>query len=189
MGENVPTPPNQPTPPDKKEMTPDGPVKRIGDYLVGQAQSAFTDCINRMVTDGFIDYDEYTALIEKGLACMKDLRANIPEAVALRPYSRSGYSYDDLFLWSADPTLAAKAGRMLSAANARRLQSAWDEISAILEAAGLMDTDESDEADTADSDGKAAPQPDAEPGEDPSLTLQALEQMRAELTDLRAKHK
>lgn len=76
----------EPEPESEKEMTPDGAVQRIGDFLVGAALNKFLYWAGIMLTDdGLLSFQEYLTLVELGIEQAKQLRATMDEDVAMRP--------------------------------------------------------------------------------------------------------
>lgn len=79
---------------ENKEMTPEGPVARLGDYVHSNLVRCWTCWIADIYGSGFIDDTEFASLMSVGMAGLQNLRAGMPDDVALRPLSRMSYYYE-----------------------------------------------------------------------------------------------
>ncbi len=78
-----------------KEMTAQGPVTRLGDYVQGRMRYVANACSNEMLTYGRLSNDEHSQVNVALEAAMKAFVAALPEEIALAPVSRSyGMYYD-----------------------------------------------------------------------------------------------
>lgn len=77
-----------------KEMGADGPVSRLGDYMHSCMVKAMTGWLTNFYGSGFIDDTEFAALMTTCMASMQNMRASMPDDIALRPLSRMNYYYE-----------------------------------------------------------------------------------------------
>jgi HK97 family phage prohead protease len=117
---------------DPKELTADGPVQRLGDYLHGTLAGVLTSCTTWLYTSGYLNDDEWKRTTDSALSRLEDFRVNLPDDVALIPLSMGGY-----YMLGDTPELEGKAGRTLSGANAEKITTAFDALNAA--AASLKD--------------------------------------------------
>lgn len=79
-----------------KEMTPQGPITRLGDYVQGRMRYVANACANEMLMYGKLSSDEHGYINVALEAAMKAFVAALPEDTALTPVSRSyGFYYDN----------------------------------------------------------------------------------------------
>lgn len=78
-----------------KEMTSQGPITRLGDYVQGRMRYVANACSNEMLTYGWLSITEHNQINVALEAAMKAFIEALPEDVALTPISRSyGFYYD-----------------------------------------------------------------------------------------------
>ena len=124
-----------------KEMTPDGPVRRLGDVLMAD----LTDTCNRMMTgclrDGVIDGAEHAMLTELCRRHTQSIYDGLPEDISLREMPIMGM---DWMFFGKDGAETLKAGRVLSESNYSKIKQANDLLNEVMSNAGMMDeTDKS----------------------------------------------
>lgn len=153
-----------------KEMGPDGrPIKRFGDMLQGTIHSVFTQMADRYYVAGYLSRDERIQLSGLIGNALDVLTAGMPETVAMLECARDEYY---LYALPVDfDTKDMKAGRVLSATNASKVQAALDALAEVLKAAGLTpDGNDEDENDGKPSKGThplGHPSGEAGPGDGP----------------------
>lgn len=174
----------EPAPAQDKTTVPlDTKQATLGSRLEANLRMSAAFCISDWLGEGVITADETDALNAAVTDAMTSLRSALPFAVADKPL----VSY-----WGADESGEHKAGRMISAANRGRIQSAIDALQALLDA----DMPASDEAETQDEKsltGSGAvvdetpttpsiPEPDGDTS--PERVALAADQIDRELTEL-----
>ncbi len=173
--------PDEKTPPaEAKEMTPDGPVKRMGDVLCGTLYAVADSLLNGWLTGGQVDGDEHAACRRMVDGVVGQMRGGFPGDMADRPLP--SYAFDDFFFWALSPALQTKAGRRLSGASRQSIQAAIDALTGLLADADEAemprdddmpddemphDDDEPKDKTKTETDGKAGK---AGPGATPSAT-------------------
>lgn len=126
-----------------KEYLPDGSVtQRLGDYLAASILGAGDCTINEFLSVGLINQDEYTQLDAAFEAAVSGFSSNLPDELALRPMDM-GWG---MMWFAASLTQETKEGRTISAANAARLQAAYDALTEIMVSAGLITPPEDEPA-------------------------------------------
>lgn len=130
-------------PADKKEMTPDGPQVRLGDYLKACVFDTYMMLCNNAFEQGYTSDAEHRMMCETGLKLLDTMGAGISEDIAMRPYSK--YGYDDYFMWRRPDAFDSKAGRVLSATNEAELRAALAKIESVLAAAAPAESSSDDE--------------------------------------------
>jgi phage head maturation protease len=160
-----------------KEYGPDGPERKLGEYVKASVYDCWTYCINQLMSEGMISDTEHLALAEGGLEMLRMMGGLMGNDIALRPYEYMPM----FFMWGNEfIDRQIKEGRVLSQSNVDKvnatiadIEGAAGKLREILQAAGISDTMEDSEED------KANPQP-AEPGQGaPAQPL--TEQERADL--------
>jgi phage head maturation protease len=74
-----------------KEMTPDGPTRRIGDYLHARMYQTIAYCVADLYATGVLDDTEFAALVTLYTERLSSFRGAMNEDVALRPFGSSYY--------------------------------------------------------------------------------------------------
>lgn len=167
---------------DKTTVPPDTKQATLGSRLEANLRMSAAFCISDWLGEGVITVDETDALNTAVTDAMTSLRAALPSAVADKPL----VSY-----WGADEAGEHKAGRMISAANRGKIQSAIDALQALLDAD--MPASESETQDEKSLTGSGAavdetpttpsiPEP-SEPSSPEQVAL-AADQIDRELTEL-----
>ncbi len=122
-----------------KELTADGPVQRLGDYLHGTLYSVFANCASWLYSSGYLSEEEWNELNRSAMDMLETFRAEMPDEVALIPLNQ-------YYMLGDNPQLEGKAGRVLSGSNAKRIRDAVDSLVGVLNAAGVYEEeDEEDE--------------------------------------------
>lgn len=113
-GDAIPDP--VPTPDEVSELTPDGPISRMGDEIQALMLSVFTDRVAGYLACGWITPDEQITMMVLGMTKINELRASLPEDLALRVV-------DYMYYWNnqmaADPDAAAKGAVTATAAQVK----------------------------------------------------------------------
>jgi HK97 family phage prohead protease len=132
----------------RKEMTPNGPVRRVGDFLSAMLHQSFTMFCDDLLMRGMVNKDERIAMSSAIGDALDLLSQGIPENVAgldLDSY-RGGMFFMALPAraeWKAasplQPRVETKAGRVIAARNPQRITSALAALTEVLKDAGLMD--------------------------------------------------
>jgi HK97 family phage prohead protease len=119
----------------EKEMTPMGPVTRLGDILQGSIHKVFTVLSDTWYTEGFLNRDERIMLSGLIGSALDVLTNGMPGDIAQRNV------YDPLYggygIMAADGDPEAKAGRVLAQRNQTRLVGALQTIVDVLDDAGI----------------------------------------------------
>lgn len=128
----------------RKEYTPEGPQKRLGDYLRGNVYDKYMAICNELYKSGYLADFEHRQMCDTGMKVLDAMTAGMTEDVAMRPYDPYGM-LDVLFfggeaaeaeksspMMELKSYVEAKAGRVLSARNETRLQDAADIIMSVL---------------------------------------------------------
>ncbi len=127
----------------EKEMTPDGPVRRLGDVLMAD----LTDTCNRMMTgclrDGVIDGAEHAMLTELCRRHTQSIYDGLPEDISLREMPMMGM---DWIFFGKDGAETLKAGRVLSESNYSKIKQANDLLNEVMSNAGMMDDETTDKS-------------------------------------------
>lgn len=127
-----------------KEMTSNGPLRRVGDYLHAHMIATFNSCGTWLYADGFLSEDEWKKINALMMEHLDAFRNDLPEEIALLPITYWLETYYDLD--SLTPEMREKVGRILSNANVTRLKEALSTLQSILEDAGVYDqTNDEDE--------------------------------------------
>lgn len=152
-----------------KEPTPDGAVRRMGDYLMGQMSQMMGMMCGQWLADGKISRDEHASAMQAVGSCMMAFEQAMPAEVMDREMDMprapmGGMMGGDLFMFnrptdpqptppagatnvlSAPPAPENKAGRVLSRRNEDALRSAVTALQAVLEQLGMDDEDEKQQA-------------------------------------------
>jgi HK97 family phage prohead protease len=159
-----------PLPDDQKEMTPDGPMMRLGDRIKGAVYDRYMSLCNGLYEMGWLSAEEHRGMCEAGMRMLDVIDAGMGEDVALRPLMNSSM-FGGAFngeVWSAEALdRLQKAGRTISAATGTQLQTALDTIyqgcelvEELLTAAGVLGNDEDESMEDA---AKSAAEPDTAP--------------------------
>lgn len=68
-----------------KEMTPEGAIRRLGDYVVGEMVDEAMECLGKAMTEhGLISFQEYATLVNSVLAHVQAIRGEMDENIAMR---------------------------------------------------------------------------------------------------------
>lgn len=125
-----------------------------------------------------ITVDEHRAINEATYAALGTLMSMLPEDLTARIYQSPYHEWD-----AAEGADAAKAGRVLSARSARRIQEAMTSLMELLSEAGLMEDQSADApTDDPDNDGKSANRTEVAP--DASTHLKDVERELIETQNL-----
>lgn len=142
----------------EKEMTPDGPIMRLGDKLLGMIQYTADEAINKWLKDGVLDDAEHMLLRELATRHIRMIRDELPDDVALRDIS----PMDFYFMFGDDkPDMEAKA-----------TQAQIEQVAGLLQQAAMILTsgDDAPEPDAATDTGEPTPAAEADtddpPGDD-----------------------
>lgn len=162
------------TPTERKEYGPDGPERKLGEYVKASVYDCWTYCINQLMSEGMISDVEHLALAEGGIEMLRTMGGLLGDDIALRPYEYMPM----FFMWGQDfLDRQMKEGRVLSQASVNSLNSTVEDIESaagkirqLIENAGYGTVENSEED-------KANPQP-AEP---PNVSEVLTEQERANL--------
>jgi HK97 family phage prohead protease len=159
---------------DSKEIVNGRPVRRLGDVLQGTIHKVFTSMVDEWYIQGYMDREQRIA-ISSLIGESLDILANgIPAEIADLAPQGYGYYYDCM---SKVMVSEIKAGRVLSARNATRIQSALDALKETLtEAFGEEEESEGDKngATEPQKSNALTPEEEAEPQPDES-TRQLIE--------------
>jgi HK97 family phage prohead protease len=136
------------TPSDDKEMTPTGPIQRMGDMFVGNLMAVCDGMLNSWLASGKISSEEHGIMRGAINQVTQMMSAAMPPDMSGRDCTPQ--MMDMMWMSAAGPE-DVKTGRVLSGANATRLQRALTEINDILKTAGLLDEE------TPADEGKSAP--------------------------------
>lgn len=177
--------------PVNKEMTPQGPIMRMGDYLNATIHQTFTCVADDLYKHGFLNREERIALSGAIGEALDTFTKTVADNLAQRPVSYDLYDYGWM---SANPAHRQdKAGRVLSSRNAQRIVSAVDTLSSVLIDAGIYEAAEDSEGGDITDDGKdeAGPQagteaPDVSPPPAPTSTRREtlIEAINQQLTEI-----
>ena len=113
----------------EKEMTPEGPVRRLGDVLQGSIHQIFTQMADDWYTAGLLSREERIQLSNLIGDVLDGLTQGIPPVVAQRRLNGPVGFY-----MAGDGPGEEKAGRILAARNAARVRAAIDAAQAALAA-------------------------------------------------------
>ncbi len=156
---------------DEKEMTAQGAIMRMGDYLQGRMRYTLDSCANEWLIYGRISAEDHAQISAAMEAGVKAFVAALPEALALTQINspRASYYYDNLPVEGEAKALSTedKAGRVLSDRNARLIGSAYIALGDVMKSAGLIEAEADDEAD-AESEKSAAPPTKEKSSESPT---------------------
>jgi HK97 family phage prohead protease len=157
-----------------KEYMPDGSAtQRLGDYLAACLFKAGNYTNDDFLAVGLTNNDEHAALLSLLKVSIGAFLDAIPEDLALRPMDM-GFG---MLWWAAALTEESKAlvkeGRVISASNAERLRVAYEALTDVLMAAGLIehpdDEDTEDYAGEGADNAKASDEPSEQSGRDDAL--------------------
>ena len=122
----------------EKEMTPEGPVRRLGDVLQGSIHQIFTQMADDWYTAGLLSREERIQLSNLIGDVLDGLTQGIPPVVAQRRLNGPIGSYSPMMPMNAvmagDGPGEEKTGRILAARNAARVRAAIDAAQAALAA-------------------------------------------------------
>jgi len=138
-----------------KEMTADGPVTRLGDYLYGSIRRTANCVTDDFLTCGYVNQEEHQVIVNAVNVALDTFTITLPESVALMPLSSYwGFGWMASVAEQEMKQLSAetKEGRTISAANAARLQAAYDALTEIMVSAGLITPPEDEPADQEEPD-------------------------------------
>lgn len=174
----------------EKEMTPDGPVMRLGDYLLGETMNVIGAILSGFLRDGYLDDAEYSLMTALLSQHMTAARNELPQDVALRALPSIA---DWLMLFSREPDQERKT--VVTPAQSDQVSDLLQRALAVL-AAGAAPENPAPEPDaTKDDDGPqldpeaptpaqgAGPQGDAAP--DKAELLAKMSRIQAELEALK----
>jgi HK97 family phage prohead protease len=128
-----------------KEMTPDGPKRRLGDYLVACVRQETMGAVETMLKDGWLSQDERDTCALAVDKCVVALNAALPDELAL--IEVQPMMLDWMFFFANDPEtaqkrLSQKVGRTLSEKNASRIEEAAALLNKVLDDAGWGATED-----------------------------------------------
>ena len=118
---------------ERKEMTMRGPVRRLGDVLQGTLHQTFTLMCDQWYIDGFYTREDRIKMSGAIGRALDIVASDVPQHIAqieLEP--PPGF-----YMMGGDEPEEAKAGRVLSARNAAKIQGALLALIDVLEAAGV----------------------------------------------------
>lgn len=149
---------------------------RLGDHVKSSTYDMYMSKCNDLYRKGFVDGAEHRAMCNTGMKLLDAMDAGIPDDVGLRPYQEFGmfFMFGDSGADEAKKKFIArlrKAGRVLSSANADKIQNAFDLLEQVLMDAGLIEVDEGE---------GTGLEGEAEPSK-ATLTLQDIQAKRQEL--------
>lgn len=164
----------------QKEMTPSGPVRRMGDVITGHLHQIFSMLTDDWLIYGKLSQDEHAAMMGSFMDALDMFQASAPANCMDRDLSGGvamyyGRSGDQMLVMKAEtPALAGiKAGRTLSARNEAAIRGAINELVNVLAAAGIsLETAAEDQDDDEkaraheDQDGAALESKGAPPADD-----------------------
>jgi hypothetical protein len=130
-------------------MTEQGPVRRIGDQLVGYTRSVTDSMLNDWLANGLVSMDEHIQMRRVIDDCLMQLILSTPQGLAGRALPNPM----DMFLFSASGATEVKIGRRISAATRNKLTAAIEAIQSLLEEAAAdaaADEENQDEKSTTD---------------------------------------
>lgn len=159
---------------DEKDLTPFGPVRRMGEAIVGNCESMCGAMVGGWLSQGMLSMSEHAQLEEAMSQAMNTFAQACPQELMNRELSTNGYYTFGLMGQSivvvqheykaaaASEAPEEKAGRVLSAANATRLKEAYQQLTDVLKAAGWLDMpdDDGDEKSKQNSNSSASSQSD-----------------------------
>jgi hypothetical protein len=160
-----------------KEMTASGPVRRVGDMIAGYMRRTYNSYVDDMLIAGKISQDEHTVMSSALSAAIGTLNQALPVEISQRALDADEWGWMMGFM-SDDAPDESKAGRVLSRRNAERLQTALENLSAIL---AEMQTDSADAAESNESD--ADEQVDASEEENAENPAQSVSEDEAAVED------
>lgn len=109
----------EPPIPDEKEWTPNGPVKRLGDFLQGSIHRLFTVMCDDWYTQGYMTREERILLSSAIGDALDALTKKMPEEMANRPLDGNKMP---TYVMELTPTLELKAGRRMRGEMAEMLR-------------------------------------------------------------------
>lgn len=197
--ENLPTGESKPSPAKPAQVSDYDPMENennrfLGDMIRAGTYDAYSYRVNMFYMDGRLSLEEHMALLTTGIDMLNVLQAGIPADVAMRPYDCDEYPY--MYLWAKQGqsqikgwiAQQAKAGRVLSAANARKIMDAVDTLVNVLDSAGVLQQAEETDAETSDNESEKGTQPQEveKVGSQvaPTFDLKALKALREELNTI-----
>ena len=134
----------------KKEMTPDGPVRRFADVLQGSIHRDFTLMCDAWYIDGVIGKDDRIMLSGLIGDALDVLSSGIPPAIAqldIDECYRMRYGMSEgMYMMSARHVPETKAGRVIAGRNMERLMRIMEELQAVISDATASDKPTDDEA-------------------------------------------
>jgi len=145
-----------------KEMTADGPITRLGDYLYGSIRRTANCITDDFLTCGYIDQDEHKVIVNAVNVALDTFTIALPEALSLLPLNMywgmgwmAALAADEAKQLDAEQ----KAGRVLSERNAQRINEAVSKLMEVIRDAGLMEdpAEEADEEYQTEGDDKSLP--------------------------------
>lgn len=130
----------------RKEYTPDGPQKRLGDFLRAETYSRYMNMCNSLYSDGYVDETEHRNMCQAGIMLMDTISSGMTPDCAMRPYDPfnmfdllffGGHSPEQFKSKAFDWAEQIKAGRVLSERNITSLRSAE---TSLRDAADIIET-------------------------------------------------
>jgi HK97 family phage prohead protease len=126
-----------------KELTADGPIQRLGDYLYASIRRAANYNVDDFLACGFIDQEQHKVIVNALNVALDTFTIALPESLALTPLN----TYWGMCWMAAMAAAEAKrtieteqkAGRVLSEVNAQRINDAYNLLHDVLLGAGLID--------------------------------------------------
>lgn len=195
----------------EKEMTPFGPVRRMGEILLGNMHSLCGMLVGDWLAGGLISVEEHSSMMSAFSEAMEQYDKSAPVAVMQREMPSNAMFYfarvgDQIMVMKNETPAEEKAGRMISADNAKRLRNsmdalskARDELNSVLEASGWLE--EASDAESETVDAKSSPSPvevaaavlsttpdqttGAGPDKPPTLSVDNLDYLRARQAQLK----
>lgn len=179
----------------------DEPSEVSADGLASILSSCVVSSVNWEISvwlkRGFVDLAEYALLANAAIVAARTMQDMLPGDLLTRVYDERVYA--DPSSWNVDsPVTERKSGRVLSAANAKRMRAAVKELMEIIAGAGLDLDDENTDADAGETAGasdnvgresasEAEPLRSLNNGDAMALTLAELEQEALKIASLRSR--
>lgn len=133
-----------------KEMTADGPVQRLGDYLYAAIRRTANCVTDDFLSCGYINQDEHKVVVNALNVALDTFSIALPESLALLPlnmYWGMGWMAALAAEEAKQIDAEQKAGRVLSERNAQRITEAVNNLMAVMRDAGLVEDPDEDSED------------------------------------------
>lgn len=127
-----------------KEMTADGPVQRLGDYLYAAIRRTANCVTDDFLSCGYINQEEHKVVVNALNVALDTFSIALPESLSLLPLNMYwGMGWMAALAAEEAKALQAeqKAGRVLSEVNAQRINEAYNLLHDVLLGAGLIDAE------------------------------------------------